>query len=763
MTEPWHNHLQWALSWPWPARLAIALLAAAVLGLTWLNVQQASSPRRRLMLIGLRALTVISLLVVLAQPTWVSVVPRSGSSRVAVIVDRSASMVVGKPDKRRWDRAMSAIKSLASDAKVELYTMGETLEPVRGAAGLLGRTPDSSTTDLSAALAGLADLHHGTPLRAVAVVSDGLDNAGLRARNPAGVTSLDADTAALLRALRAPVHAIYIEDPEPVRDIAVTAVKVSSFGYTRTFVPVAVDLEISGMADTAGTLTLQLSDNGKPMVTQQVPIAGPTRRTVDMEFQPLHVGTHVLEAHAVALPQEATDANNRAWVGLRVIRDRTRILHLAGHPSWDTRFLRTHLHGDAAVDLVSFYVMVGQGAGAFVSAEDTTLIPFPAKEIFEDSLSGFDLVVLQDFPFGPFQLEQYLPQLSQYVRGGGALLVIGGPQSLAAGGYTGTGLADLLPVQFQGSPEDGGWTEAGSQPVLTPVGAAHPASLLGKDPSDNAEIWASHRLTGRNTGLQARTGSHVLVTDGGGNPLLVVGDAGEGRSALLATDSLWMWAFGAEGVAVDGAFERQRGHYHRLLDQLFAWLLRDPDLDLLRMEAPADTVAAGQPFSVRVTARDGAGVPKQVSVRWSTRPLADATNAKTPSREAPSKTDVRGETVIVGDPLPAGSYLLVAEAEIDGRTHTASAPLVVAAAVPEASQLQPSDRLLQLIAKASGGVVFAGSPPPAGLPEPPPNLSDPLALSDKVHDDLWSRPEVLVWLVALLSVEWWLRRRWGLA
>ena len=49
-----------------------------------------------------------------------------------------------------------------------------------------------------------------------------------------------------------------------------------------------------------------------------------------------------------------------------------------------------------------------------------------------DAVIGIDARILgrrreeffQDFPFGPFQVERYLPELHKYVTGGGAFLVL---------------------------------------------------------------------------------------------------------------------------------------------------------------------------------------------------------------------------------------------------------------------------------------------------------------------------------------------------
>lgn len=753
------DHLEWALQWSVGPQLLAFALAVAIVALAAMNLRQLKSKRRRAAILALRAAMVLSLLAVLFQPTWVSVSPRNASRRVAVVVDRSQSMAQGPKGKQRFDAALQLATQVAKGQPTSWFALGDRLEAVSGPQALRDLGPRAAHTDLLGALAALADGHRLGNLAAVVLVSDGLDNGPLHARNPVG-NALDAETAELVERLRVPVHGLHVTDPQPVRDVAVAAVRAASFGFTRTFMPVAVDLEISGYAGRQGDLSLVLSDNGKPVVTRQVPLAGPARRSVDLEFQPLHVGPHLLEAAVVPLADEATESNNRAWAGLRVVRDRTRVLHLAGHPSWDTRFLRTHLRGNPAVDLVSFYVMVGQGSGAYVAAEDTTLIPFPTREIFEESLTSFDLVIFQDFQFGPFQVEQYLPQIRTYVTGGGAFLVLGGKQALSAGGYYGTALQEWLPVRLQPlTGEDVGYVEGPVPLQLTPAGQTHPVTLLDADPEVNASLWGRETLLGRNTGLQAGEGGSVLVTDAGGHPMLAVGEAGEGRSAVLASDGLWTWAFPPQ--TGETARDQSRAQYHRVLDQLSAWLLRDPDLDALRLEAPTEPVPQGQPVTLHVTARTAGGKPAVgLQGKADLVPLTQVQAEAHPVPPWSVATDERGEaTLDLGAQRAPGAYLAVVEAMVDGRMQRATAPVVVAVQGGEWSQLQPDDRLLQLLAKASGGQVF-GKVPRGGLPVLERDLPE---LAEHVHTDLWSRPEVLAWLVLLMAGEWILRRRWGLA
>ncbi len=776
-TELWHDHLEWA-GGLWSGRSLVLVLglalALAVLALAAYNSRSLVSLRRRAVLLGMRAALLLSLLLVLAQPSWVTKSDRQSGKRIAVVLDRSGSMATGKRGERRWDRAAAAVRSLGERGGTALWAIGDHLEPLRDLRDIARVQPDAAQTDLLTALTSLREQAGQGTLQAVVLVSDGLDTAALSVRNGLGTTALDADSLQRVRDLGVPVHSVHIDDTKPVKDVAVAAVRLSKFGFARTYMPVSVDIEMSGLGDEKGALSLQLRDNGKLVATQAVPIAGLPRRTIELELQPMHVGPHIVQAQLAPLPDEATIANNVAYAGVSVVRDRVRVLHLAGQPSWDTRFLRTHLRANPAIDLVSFYIMVGDGAGAYVAGEDTTLIPFPAKEIFEDSLSGFDLIILHNFPYGPFQLDHYMPQLTRHMRVGGGLLVLGGPLALSAGGYHGTPLADLLPLQLEPPAEDGGWAEGRIVPTLTPLGIGHPLAMLARDPAANEVAWARHRWLGRNTALQAREGASVLVTDASGRALLAVGEVADGRSAVLATGSLWTWAFGADGLegeltgdqAVpesEATVADARNDYHRLLDQLTAWLVHDPDFDLLRLAVPAEAVPVGQPLRVVATLRDGAGHPiGDAPLKWALVEPGQLTSELKGDQPGP-RTDAKGQGSLALPSLTPGAWLLVVEALWQGRPQRATATIVVTAAAAESAHIQPSDRLLQLLAKASGGTVWSNGAPVGPVPVIAHDPNDAVSRADTVHTEVWSRPEVLVWLLLLLCGEWILRRRWGLA
>ena len=135
-----------------------------------------------------------------------------------------------------------------------------------------------------------------------------------------------------------------------------------------------------------------------------------------------------------------------------MIRDRVRVLHLSGRPSWDERFLRAMLRRDPNVDLVSFFILRTESDEQPWNRNDLSLIPFPTYEIFEEQLRSFDLVIFQNFNYAPYGVEPFLPNVRDYVEGGGALAMVGGDLSFTSGGYGATALRDVLPVELPPTP-----------------------------------------------------------------------------------------------------------------------------------------------------------------------------------------------------------------------------------------------------------------------------------------------------------------------
>ena len=217
----------------------------------------------------------------------------------------------------------------------------------------------------------------------------------------------------------------------------------------------------------------------------------------------------MFEIGTPVLAGEALTSNNRQVFTLKVIRDRVRVLHVCGRPSWDQRFLRSMLRLDPNVDLVSFFILRTETDDQPWNREEMSLIPFPDREIFDEQLKSFDLLIFQNFNSAPsYKVEPYLPGLRDYVQSGGALAMVGGDLSFASGGYAQTALREVLPVELEGIPRCraiGRCTRDAFKPRLTTSGRSHPVTSLSLDPEDQRDaLGGPARAGGHEPGLAAQ-------------------------------------------------------------------------------------------------------------------------------------------------------------------------------------------------------------------------------------------------------------------
>ncbi len=755
-----YNAWRFAVLSPLPA-WALALLGAcalAAVALAWRGLRGETRPRRRAALLALRAATAALAVFLLVEPGVELLQTALVRNRFAVLVDASRSMgfpveLDGPPRSAAAAAALAdgrgALDALADRVDVEWYAFGGDVAPAdRAEATAKGVPPRAGSTDVLGALEAVAAGAGGSTRRLAGalVVSDGTDNAAL-------ADGLGPESRARVRALGVPVNTLSVGRGAP-RDLAVERVAVDDFAFVRNTVTVEATIRARGFA--GEEVRIVLRREGAVVASAVVRLErGRDRYTVPLSFAPDATGTFVFTVAAPVFPGEAVAENNARSFVLRVIRDRVRVLLVAGRPTWDVRFLRGLLKQDPNVDLVSFFIL-RSNADDPGPQHELSLIPFPVQEIFGDQLRTFDAVLFVNFAYAPYrglEIERYLPNLRDYVRNGGALAMVGGEQSFGDGRYGETALAEVLPV----APIDGTTIVAADvRPRLTSDGRRHPVTSLSPGDAPNEAAWgALPAVTAVNLtrALPPGAGASVLLeapsvsVQGAAAPLVAVREVGAGRTLAVTTDASWRWGFGA---AEGGQGNRA---YLKFWNTALRWLVRDPGLAPLQVEPDAPAVEPGQPVGVAVSARGpdwGPAAGRRVSAE-----LVAEDGRAVARGEAVADQDGMARLELV--PPGPGAYKIVARGE--GATATATGAVAVRGAGPEDADAAPRPDLLAAIAEATGG--RSSALPGGDLPD--------LAMADPEVVEIGRRKSVPVWdrwwylaaLAATLAAEWTLRRRWG--
>jgi len=738
-----------------PAWAVILTLVLAAVSAALLLLELRRRERSATVILVTGALAIAALVLAVLRPVRIAATESVVGARVLILADASRSMALRqgaagtRGDVR--DRAVTSLVKHARETRALVLGFGDSAPRPIDLAAADGSNSRAGRSDLSAALRALATSADERP-RAIIVVSDG------RLDAPAEGATREA-VQALAKSLDVPIHTVATtRDALPDASIR----KVATAGAAVAHVPFPLHVEVGcagGLAcdDLSVTVRELREDGPAALLATGLAHVKDGKGSIDLTVTLERAGARVLDVSLTAPQGDTVPENDHRLLTFHVARERVRVLHVAGRPTSDVRALREWLKSDASVDVVAFFILRTPTDDTHAEPQDLALIPFPVDELFSEHLPSFDAVVLQDFDAQPYGLEKHLPALARYVRDGGGLIMVGGPNSFVGGGYADTPLGNangVLPVRLNGAPSatandtasfEPAWTDQGRMaPLLAPlrgiVGDELPsmpgANVLG-DPRPGTTVLWTHpsRLTPNRAPM----------------PVLAVGEEGDGRTIALGVDGAWRLEFSALGARTAGRA------YGAMWDGLLGWLMRDPRFEPAQVEVVGGCTA-GLPVTLRVHTLPDPGKTPRPSLFLDILPLEKVTGAS--PGMVPIHRDLAadgsGTTELALAPLAAGAY--VARLRI-GASGTTRHSFACEAGGDEWADSRPDGARLRAIADASGGVFRWADEDLSRVP-----LPKPTTVSAERHVAPIAPP--WVWTLAatcLLGAHWIARRRGGLA
>ncbi len=756
-----------------PAAFAVALIAYR---------KETLRPRMRGTLVTLRFLSLLLLLFVLFRPVHVRQQQNVIAPEVLFLFDDSGSMsrqdayagdvtaqaairdLVGKPPA---GAPRTEIASAVKDRLVALATergyvartfrFADDLAPLADGGALEGRGVATGIGDaLRAALAA----HRGRYVTDVVIVSDGRSNTGTSIEEAAGVAGV-AGVA---------VDTILIGDDRTEVNIAVELVDAPESVLDGDQVEIAARVSARGIS--GGTVTLELEElsaTGRDDVTLissvEVPLTESGDRVVLVAGrEPLDFGAteRRFRLHVRPLEGERVVGDNSIILSVTVSHEKVRVLYVEGYPRYEYRFLNAELR--RIDDRIEVQLILHSATPDFHQDRTRGLASLKSVPTSrEELLENYDVIILGDInPYDispdPARGEEFVRSLFEFVERGGGLCIIAGqydmPRSIA-----GTEFADLLPVELDraGVSILDVPTDKEHRFTLEDPAAPHEIVRLEQDPEVNRALWEEPR------GLRgffwhypvrgAKPGSQVLLRHplsssvGGGerDPLLVTGYYPSGRTMFLAIEATNRWRY-RYGYRYYEAFWRNS------LRWLALGRLRSGDrrfeLEALRTEYDlADRVT----IEARVLDEDF-------------RPSTDAsqeTIVRTPDGEETPLTlsSVEGRGGLYRgtfQPERPGRYVVYVESDSGGERVRSEFNVLLPSR--ESADPSPDPLLMQRLASLTGGVATSAAALEDIEGAFPPNQERREPVSSQL-EDAWDSWATLLAALALLSVEWILRKR----
>jgi hypothetical protein len=369
----------------------------------------------------------------------------------------------------------------------------------------------------------------------------------------------------------APVHALLTGKPGEF-DRKLQVLSAPRFGIVGSSQDVEVKVTDTAAAPGAGgSANLTVTHQGQAPVTRSVRVG----ETVTIPVSIDHAGPNIVEIEAEPAEGELTTVNNRAVLTVEGVRENLRVLLVSGEPHAGERTWRNMLKSDASVDLVHFTILRPPEKQDGTPINQLSLIAFPTRELFQEKLDQFDLIIFDRYQRRGVLPLLYLENVARYVEKGGAVLVSAGDDYASPLSLFRTPLGQILPAVPSGRV-----VEEPFKPGLTKLGEKHPVTSDLPGASGEQPSWGRWFRVVEADPRDAE----VLMRGAQNKPLLVISQRGEGRVALLLSDHAWLWARGYEGG----------GPYTDLLRRLAHWLMKEPDLE----EETLKATSRGQTISI---------------------------------------------------------------------------------------------------------------------------------------------------------------------
>ena len=714
-------------------------------------------------LVGLRVAAFLAIVLCMLRPTVVAQRRLQREGDLLVLVDASESMTVADAPagQTRWEHLVSSLEAAAPEAR-ELLDEGHLrLHMWRFDRGLEGvpvtaddpfqldpvwvKQEGSEETALGTALDEAVQTTSFESLAGVIVLSDGAQHAYPPRDLPPQTVARRLGESGI------PLWSVLFgqqRSGSQGRDAEIVQLSVADDVFVKTTVEVSGRVRLTGFGDrdVVVRLLVEEPDGVLEEVARTVvrSVGADAEETVRLSWRPEQPGERKLSLVVDPLEGETVITNNEVSSFVNVIDGGLQVVYLEGALRVEQRFLRRTLA--ASPDM--------QVAFRWIDSSDRSDWPVDLSDVLTDEVDVFLIGDLDSSAVSPEQLALINDRVGQ----GAGLGLLGGLHAFEAGGWGSTPLQPALP--FERDPLS---RQRFDEPIRESLHLRGPLQMLPDErfggisilrladtPAENLAAWRElPPLEGANTLGPLAAAARPLAVSQAGDPLLVAKNYGTGRVAALAVDSTWRWVMQAEDRA-----------HRRFWRQFIFWLAsRDYITDDALWVRPAQRrISAGMPLSFNAGLRQADGEPIEDAVVEAEIVAPDGT--KRPVRLVRDGESWAGQLTDCSQP---GDWTIAAAAARAGQpVASREARFTVFRQDLEMANPIANGLVMRQLAEETGREPQLAEDIAAIFEE---LLERPAVYESEAEWNwsLWDSWPMLLMTVGLLSLEWFLRKRWGLA
>lgn len=569
--------------------------------------------------------------------------------------------------------------------------------------------PDTTidqATDLSQFFNYAKDNYPPELLGGILLISDGIFNQG-------------SDPSYASAGLTTPVFTIPLGDTTPARDVTIVDALYNRISYLGDKLEIQVDVQATNLSGSSTTLTLsEVSANGRSARLDSKTLTITSKRsfqTARFLVEPKKAGVSRYVIQASGPKDERNKVNNRRTISIDVLDARQQVLILAATPHPDVSALRQSLEGNKNYQT------------SFTLLQNLT-----------DEVKDADLVIFHNLPAAGKDISAILKQLNK--RKVGRLFIAGKTSDKTA-------LNDaqgLFSMKAKGNQVN---------EVTPKLNGAFTLFTLNEEWNQTIKSWPP--VVAPFADYSALSTGDVLLTQRIGRvdtdfPLLAAGEVNGSKVGVFSGQGLWRWRLA----------EYQQNQTQEVFDGLIASLVQY--LALREDKRPFRVTASERLYTTSedITLQ---GELYNASYQLINEPDVNLRITNSDGTAYPFLMDKVGSSYrLNAGRLPAGRYDFRASTSYDGTNYTSSGSFNVEARQLESIVTTADWNLLQRISDQQGGRLVL----PGMLSSLTEDLLSESAAKPVLYQSVRTRPLIdWPWLLAialaLLAVEWFLRRRLG--
>ena len=714
-------------------------------------------------LVGLRVAAFLAIVLCMLRPTVVAQRRLQREGDLLVLVDASESMTVADAPagQTRWEHLVSSLEAAAPEARelldeghlrLHLWRFDRGLEGVPVTADdpfpldpVWVKQEGSEETALGTALDEAVQTTSFESLAGVIVLSDGAQHAYPPRDLPPQTVARRLGESGI------PLWSVLFgqqRSGSQGRDAEIVQLSVADDVFVKTTVEVSGRVRLTGFGDrdVVVRLLVEEPDGVLEEVARTVvrSVGADAEETVRLSWRPEQPGERKLSLVVDPLEGETVITNNEVSSFVNVIDGGLQVVYLEGALRVEQRFLRRTLA--ASPDM--------QVAFRWIDSSDRSDWPVDLSDVLTDEVDVFLIGDLDSSAVSPEQLARINDRVGQ----GAGLGLLGGLHAFEAGGWGSTPLQPALP--FERDPLS---RQRFDEPIRESLHLRGPLQMLPDErfggisilrladtPAENLAAWRElPPLEGANTLGPLAAAARPLAVSQAGDPLLVAKNYGTGRVAALAVDSTWRWVMQGEDRA-----------HRRFWRQFIFWLASRDDItdDALWVRPAQRRISAGMPLSFNAGLRQADGEPIEDAVVEAEIVAPDGT--KRPVRLVRDGESWAGQLTDCSQP---GDWTIAAAAARAGQpVASREARFTVFRQDLEMANPIANGLVMRQLAEETGREPQLAEDIAAIFEE---LLERPAVYESEAEWNwsLWDSWPMLLMTVGLLSLEWFLRKRWGLA